>query len=538
MPQEVKTITVTNFGGPLTRKDDGDIDSGLAKFDTSWGYDPYSKPGELTWFEQPTSILSLSADNGPVVAMKSRSESGENIVYAVARTTSSPKLYRIEVNDNSTSNPNFDTASVISTLTPLDSLFDADMVFYGSTEKIFFKGDGRVGKVNFNGSSPTSIAGATDFNGNGGTLFLGNIFFANNNNIAKIDSTELLVNSSVLSPALPKGLTVRDLDVTPDGNYLQITASRLSNQNQFNGAAIDVSSSNAVDSYKYYWNGIDSGATATETFEGLALTASQTFQGKNYGFGYDLNGAGIYDGSQKTITLSKSWSPQKNATFSIGNVLGFVTPEYEEANTRFTASIFFNGQYDEETPKGLFRLLRHPAQINDDIVSIPAALPVSNLLYVPRIYDYANNIGGRSKIYYSTVEENDDSPSGRLNKLWRFETKPTGQGSVVAGVYETQTQMFSKKMAVKEIRLYTEPLKANNDFIIDLIGSGGSVMASGSQRFVVGASSIATGADVVMWNPGIAPTYALGVRITNSSVTGSANWTAKKLEIDVVPGGK
>ena len=75
-------------------------------------------------------------------------------------------------------------------------------------------------------------------------------------------------------------------------------------------------------------------------------------------------------------------------------------------------------------------------------------------------------------------------------------------------------------------------------FIIDLIGSGGSVIASGSQRFIVGASSVAVGTDMVHWNPGIAPTYALGARITNSSVTGVVHWTATKLEIDYLPGGK
>lgn len=538
MPNE--PLVITNFGGPLTRKIDGDINSGLAKFDTSWGYDPYSKPGNLTWFEQPTSILTLTADSGPVVAMKSRSEGGENFVYAATRNTAGPQLYRIEVNDNGTSNPNFDTPSVISAFVgPSDSLFDADMVFYGSTEKIFFKGDGVVGKVNFNGSSPTSVATATGFNGNGGVVFLGKIYYANDNNIAEIDSTELVTKPSVLGPAFPTGLTVRDLDVTPDGNYLQITASRLSNQNQFHGAAIDVSSSNAVDSNKFYWNGIDAGATALESFNGLALTASEVFQDKNYGFGYDQSGAGVYLGSEKKITLSKSWSPHKNATFSVGNVLGFVVPEYEEANSRFTASLFNFGQYDEETPKGLFRLLRQPAQIRADVVSVPAALPVSNLLYTPSIYGYTGNIGGRAKVYYSTVEEANASPSARLHKLWRFETVPTGGSSTLAGVYETQTQLFSEKVAVKEVRLYTEPLVGGNDFMIDLIGSGGSVMAGGSQRFqITGTGSVATGTDMVHFNPAMAPTYALGVRITNSSTTGVANWTATKLEVDFEKGGK
>ena len=63
-------------------------------------------------------------------------------------------------------------------------------------------------------------------------------------------------------------------------------------------------------------------------------------------------------------------------------------------------------------------------------------------------------------------------------------------------------------------------------------------MAGGSQRFRVATGSVATGADMVQFNPAMAPTHALGVRITNSSVTGVANWTANKIEVDFATGGK
>ena len=43
------TLEINNLGGPLTRRNNGDINSGEARFETSWGYDPYSKPGNLTW---------------------------------------------------------------------------------------------------------------------------------------------------------------------------------------------------------------------------------------------------------------------------------------------------------------------------------------------------------------------------------------------------------------------------------------------------------------------------------------------------------
>ena len=63
-------------------------------------------------------------------------------------------------------------------------------------------------------------------------------------------------------------------------------------------------------------------------------------------------------------------------------------------------------------------------------------------------------------------------------------------------------------------------------------------MAGGRQRFIVGTSSIATGTDMVHFNPQMMPTYVVGVRVTNSSVTGVANWTANKIEVDYVEGGR
>ena len=56
--------------------------------------------------------------------------------------------------------------------------------------------------------------------------FLGKIYFGNGANIGEIDSGETITTATKLSPALPSGLVINDLDITPNGNYLQITASR------------------------------------------------------------------------------------------------------------------------------------------------------------------------------------------------------------------------------------------------------------------------------------------------------------------------
>ena len=528
---EPKTLTITELGGPLTRKNTGDVNSGLAKFETSWGYDPYSKPGNLTWMEQPTSILTWTGSQGPMMAMKQRTESDVNLVYGFSANAN---LYRITV--NSSTNPNVDSPSVIGAVTPGAIDRGADIIFYGSTEKIFISGDTSIEKVNFDGSSPSVIGTFASAAPRPMATFLGRVYFGNANNIGEIDSTEVITTVSKLSPALPSGLNVRDLDVTPDGNYLEIIASRTTAAYPA-GSSNDRTSSGAADSLKFYWNGIDDSVSASENYPGLVLSSNVVHTGLDHTFGYDSSGSALFTGSQKLISLAGAVTPHPKSAFSIGNILTFATAEYEQSSQRFRAGIYQYGQYDEESPKGLFRLLRQNAPIRDDILTVSSAVNVSNTLYAPEFYDYTNEISGTGKMYYSTNEEVADGATAVVQKLYRFYTSPLGISSIVAGVYETQTQMFSKKSKISEVRIYTEPLIGGNDFIVDLIGSGGSVIAGGSQRFQVATGSVATGTDMVHFNPGMAPTYALGVRITNSSVTGVANWTANKIEVDYSEGG-
>jgi len=75
---------------------------------------------------------------------------------------------------------------------------------------------------------------------------------------------------------------------------------------------------------------------------------------------------------------------------------------------------------------------------------------------------------------------------------------------------------------------------ANNSFTIDLIGSNGGVITNSSKTFTVG-TNVTAGQDMVQYNPQVAPTHVLGVRITN---VGSVNWTCMKIEIDYEPAGK
>src|SRR3990167_4984626 len=472
------TITVDNLGGPLTRRNNGNINSGQARFETSWGYDPYSNPGNLSWMEQPTSILTWNDPQDPLHIMKQRTESNINYVYGVGGASD---LYRVTV--NSATNPNVDTASIIGDANYGSAVRGLGMNFYGATEKIFIAGDDRIQKVNFDGSSSSIIAGGLTSAPHPMVNFLGRIYFGNANNVGEIDSTEAVTTVSKLSPALPTGLFVRDLDVSPDGNYLQMTVSR-TNAQRVTGDDEDISSASAADSFKFYWNGIDSSVSAFESYPGLVLSASEVQSDQNYTFGYDSNGAGIFLRSKKAVSLPGTTVPNTNATFSVGNVLGFAATEFE--NNRCRTAIYHYGQFDREAQPGLYRLLRQPAQVRDDVTAVLSCINVSNRLYQPSIWGFANNLAGVGKLYYSTRElPLGGSTENNTQLLWRFNTVPTGTNSIVAGVYETQTQLFSKKTKISEIRVYTEPLVGGNDFVVDLIGSGGSVMAGGSQRFQV-----------------------------------------------------
>lgn len=542
----MKTIIIDNFAGGLSRRSDGDLNSGLAKYDTTFGNDPFSDPGNLTWFEHPTSIL--TSNNAGIAAAKVRLESNTTFVYAI---DNGAKLYKITVNDTSTLNPNYDRPSVIGAVpaesaSTIGTLYGSSMQFYGATEKIFIGLDERIEKINFDGSGATKVTAVSSVQTNvprPSAQFLGKMYWANGTNLIEIDSTETVTSYAKLSPGFPSGTFIRDLDVTPDGNYLQITVSRNNSPSlfQFNSDAQVVASTEA---YKFYWNGTDTTYTAFETYNGYSLTSNVVYGQKNYTFGTDLNGTALYDGAMKIWTLPKISPPNFGASYSTGNLLGVATTEYTSSVTSATASVvglqatgLFYGQYDDQVTTGLFRAFRQPpasvASGSQDIAFVPVCLPISNLAYTYQKAGYANNIIGSSKIYFSTTEI--VPPASITFKFYKFTTAPTGVGQAIDGVYETQQQNFSKKIKIGNVRFYVEPLVANNSFKIDLIGSDGNPISGGTQTFTAGTTPVNVGDDYVWYTPQMNPTYSVGVRISN---LGSVNWTGVKLELDLGEAGQ
>lgn len=528
-----KTLVVDNFQGRLTRYLEGDINSGFAKYTSTFGNDPFTIPGNLTWFEQPTQIdAAASVVTDLIVTARPRLESGITYVYAVGHTG---RVYKIQVNDPTTYNPNYDNPVLLTTLTAQSPTFKygSSIEFFGATERIYIGHDKGVTRVDFNGANEAFVGAAGSWTANVPrpmVNFTGILRIGNGTNLAQIDSTATVTTYARLSPALPVGTQIRDVDVSPDGNYVQIVSSRVPQQD-ITVATQDTTSLSSGDSYFSFWNGTDDAVTAYNPFNSYSINSNLSFGQYGYTLGYDLGGAAIYAGSKKVISLPNSNTPNFNALFSTGNLLGFAAPEQDSDVLKGTLMTY--GQYDDEIPPGLFRFFRVSAGTPEtNIIQMPYCGIVSNLLLGSSTAGYSGNQVGSAKVYYSTLEVS-AAPTTTYN-LYKFTTVPTGLGTVIAGVYETQSQLFSKKVRPVQVRIYGEPWAANNAFTVALIGSDGGVI-SGTEKTFTAGSNLTAGDDFAWYDCEAAPTYAIGLRITN---VGSVNHVITKAEIDVTEAGK
>lgn len=534
------TLLIDQFNGRLTRQNIGLMESGLAKYGTSFGNDPFSNPGNLTWLEAPIQIdPNASVITDLIMAARPRLESGITYVYAIGHTG---RLYKIQVNDPTTYNPNYDNPVLLATLAVNTPTFKygSSIQFYGATEKIYIGHDKGVTSINYDGTGEAFVGALGSWTQNvprPSVNFIGVTYWGNGANLAAIDSTATVTSYSKLSPGFPVGTYVRDLDVSPNGIYLQAIVSRL-NSPDLTSASQDTTSLSSTDSYRFLWNGTDTGYTSFESYSGYSINSNISYGPYSYTMGYDLGGAALYTGNTKTISLPNSVSPNFEAMFSTGNLLGFGAPE--QSSNALAGAILTYGQYDNEVPLGLFRLLRKTATSPEtDVVQLPVCLTVSNLFYGSSSAGYTNNQVGSAKIYFSTLETS-SAPTTKY-RFYKFTTVPTGLGTAIAGVYETQNQtsvrlfrnILKKKLKCTEVRVYVEPLVANNSFQIDLIGDDYTPIAGTTKVFTVGTNAT-VGDDRVAYNPSMAPTHSLGIRVSN---LGSKNWVVDKIELDIDESG-
>lgn len=540
----IQTIEITNFRGSLTRILNGDMNSGLAKFTSSFGYDPFSKPMNLTWLEAPVDITGSIVDL--IIAAKPRLESNQQYIYALGHLLN---IYKIT--PNTISSPNADTPSVIGKLTGIGTAgsYGASMDFFGDTEKIFFGLKDRVVSVNFDGSGQAAVgtlANYYDVVFRPVLQFLGYLMFGNKRTIGLIDSTGTVISpvvglgaSSVyssLAPPLPTETNITDIDLSPDGNYSYITTSGIANENIVTLGS-DRNAAASSNGNIYYWNGVDAAITATKSIPSYAVTALQAYLDTNMFFSDDSFGASISDGTSKKISLPNNKSPLPNAVSVNGNFLTWVSPELTSDGTGMNASMYYYGNLDDENQKGLWRVVRYSTTLsNGFIYQTPVNLMTNNKYSTVNDALTAIVPLGYGKHYFSVYDFNSTTNKYTLQ---RFLITPTGTGTPQLGVYETQTQLFSKRITIKQIRVYTEPTVANNGFKVDVIGSNGSVQTNGTFNYTYSAGTDITklqGAlERIDFNPAMLDLYSVGLRITN---TGTTNMTIHKIEVDYVQAGK
>lgn len=532
------TLTIDNFYGSMTPYIYGDLNSGRTNAAEVFAHDPWGSPGNLTWYEEPLLIDPESAViTDAILAGKTRVESGILYVYAIGHTG---RLYKIQVNDPATFNPNYDNPVLLTTLAVGTPTFTRGgfMDFFGATEKIYIGHDKGITSINFDGTGEAVVGSALSWVQSVPRpliQFIGKLFVGNGNNVAEIDSTATVTDYTKLDPAFPDNCQVRDLDITPDGNYLQAVVAEQALAD-ITLTTPDTSIINPSNSYVFLWNGTDLGYSSFKIYPGIVLSASTRFGDFQYYFGYDFRGGGVWNASQKLVSSSPfsgyGEGPMPNAVAGPANLLTWITTLPYDGHLEGLYSVFgtiseFEYESGYWSPLDIFA-----TEPETDVARVPCQIVVSNFARGTSSNGYTDQTFGNPKIYVSTIETS-SAPTTRY-RLYKWNSAPTGLGNATDGaLYQTQTQPFSKKVLIKQVRVYGESWVANNAFTIDLIGGSGNPISGGSMTFTAG-SNLTIGDDFAWYDPSMAPTYAVAVRISNN---GTANHVITKIELDYEVGG-
>lgn len=526
-----QTIVIDNFTGALTRQRYGNMNSGLALYHgdaRSFGYNPFYEPGALTWLPAATDIT--ASLNGMLLAGKTRVESGVLFLYGITNTG-----HLVKIN---TSTDGITDLATLSTGTPT-FVYGASLEFYNGV--IWISNDKGLSRINFDGTSETQVGtwNSSNFIQNTyhpltsfqGKLYVGNTTDGTTTNIGEIDTTNLIVRQNRLAPALPVGTYIRDMDVAPDFSYLVISASEVPTPALTAGG--DTVSSFAADSALYKWNGSDEGVTAGQALPNFGVTALNFFGEALFTFMYDFLGVSLFDGGRKVVALPGDKAPTPNATFANGNYIVW-------GGGRADTSIYFYGNWDDQFPTGLWRMLN----IDTDSFftnSIPFMSFVKNEFF--GVDSNGAFTTTPNKLYFS--EQLVASGTGALSsKLWKFSIPGSsdtlsGFSSFVEGVYETQKQIFPQKVVVKQIRVYIEDPGPTSAFNLTLTGDAAASLGGFEYTYAAGSDPTILQGDLtrIDYNPpeGV-PTFSLGLQFLNPGAT--KNITVKKVELDIAPAGK
>ena len=546
MQKKPETLVITNFSGRLSRILNGDINSGFAKFTSSFGYDPFSKPLNLTWLEGATNITGPINNLPQAGKVLSATLAGPNVHVL----DQGGKWYQIQSATSSNNNTN----SVVAVQSVGGNyLFGTSMEFYGSVVgqdtagnslgKLYIGGDAAVRSINPNGSGDAVVGSSANYTANVYKPlkpFAGKLHFGNGNTIGSIDNTGTVTSSvintgtgniySSLNPALGTSAKVLDLEVTTANDYLVMATANLLQGQRLDDYAYDiVSTFGAQDGKISLWNGSNGTVTAATNVPSYLVSAIETYFQNNSFFAADSFGTAFNKGDGKILSLPDNKPPLPNAVAVNGNFMTWACAEV--VGTQRYMSLYYYGQLDSENPAGLYRMLRWATTQSDGFVSqVPLNLLVSNKISSINTAGTAVRVLGFGKHYIGLSSANN---SATTNFLLSFLVTSSGSGTPQTGVYETQTQLFSKRVALSQIRVYCEPVVAGNAFQLDVIDVDGNPVQNGTFTYTYGDPADKN--ERINFNPGNKTMYGLGIRVTN---TGSTNMTIKKIEIDYSEEGK
>lgn len=244
-------------------------------------------------------------------------------------------------------------------------------------------------------------------------------------------------------------------------------------------------------------------------------------------------------GNTKKVLIVDEFAspPLPNAVGSSGDFLGWATVTFNLTTRNTDALLSLYGTIDAESPFGHYRQLIQPSTLDGgDVVRIPFFAPTSSFVNAGLSSGYTTapfNMIGTGKTYFSTLEyDGVDTSYG----FWMFKNVSSYLTFAGNGVYETQHQVFSKKVKPIEVRIYYEPtgaLVAATSFKIDLVGIDGAVLSGGTYTFS-SANQITATSNTGLYPTTVGATPVIGLRITN---VGLYTPYIHRVEIDITQFG-
>ena len=529
----IQTIAITNFDGNLVKNMIGDLNSGDCPISLSYGglnpfYNQFA--GSFSCMHVGQTITGVV---DPIIKWVNHCEDGGggNIIPYVYGFGMNGNVYQVTSNLGSTVTADYDSLTAFT----YNLVGSATMKYGGNLIVSSING----GNSLLYAGTDTGVYAASSFNTGSATWtiltgglssgyprplieFLGKLYAGNGNNIAETTDGVTFTTLSKLNPSLPSGFFIRDMAVSNDGKYLVMIASGAAGSGtgyslgQFDISAGIQKGNQPINSVVVLWNGSDTGYNSIVFFNRVNLTNIVVSNTETTFIGKDEEGLSLYDASANKISsLSDSTSLTSIQTpisvFSVGKKIFFLAQQGTNIH-------LFCVNRDTNKIYSLWHKLINGIEVIKGGCIIPS-FHLSNAL---------NQDISRLKIYFSFSFLPVATASN--NNLWTMHLQNYSGDTPQTAYYSTQVQKFSKKIQVKEIRVFCEPTTTGNSLTLNMINSSGTTINGGNMVYSYAAGTNTTsnqGAlDLITFTPSMNPTQSLGIQLLNTGMV------INKVEVD------